>query len=117
MISNPEVNIKQIRELKNISQDFIAAKLGISTRAYSKIETGETQLSIKRLNEISEVFEVPPLEILGFDDKQVFNNCKQDGNIGINHNYTSDKLIENYEKRITHLEGEILFLRNQLENK
>jgi transcriptional regulator with XRE-family HTH domain len=117
MIDNPEINIRQIRELKNISQDFIAKKLGISTRAYSKIETGETQLHIKRLNEISEILEVPPLEILGFDDKQVFNHCKQEGNIGINNNYTSDKMVEQYENRITHLEGEILFLRNQLESK
>ena len=27
------------------------------------------------------------MEVLGFDDKQVFNNCKQDGYIGINHKY------------------------------
>lgn len=112
MIENPENKIKQIRELKNLSQEFIASKLGITTRAYSKIETGETQLSIKRLNEISSILEVPPLEILGFDEKQVFSHCKQEGNIGINHNYHSEKLIEQYEKRINHLESEILFLRN-----
>lgn len=118
MIENPEAKIKQIRELKNISQEFLAGELGISVRAYSKIESGETQLSIKRLNEISKVLEVPPLEILGFDDKQVFNNCNQEGNvgsIGINHNYVSKELNEQYEKRIAHLEAEILFLRNQLE--
>jgi len=112
MIKKPETKIKQIRELKNISQEFIATQLGISTRAYSKIETGETQLSIKRLNEISSILEVPPLEILGFDEKQIFNHCKQEGNIGINHNYYSDKLVEQYEKRIAQLESEILFLRN-----
>ena len=49
MIENPEVKIKQAREVKRISQDFVATKLGISTRAYSKIETGETQLPISRL--------------------------------------------------------------------
>ena len=120
MIENPETKIKHIRELKNVSQEFLAKELGISIRAYSKIESGETQLSIKRLNEISKVLEVPPLEILGFDDKQVFNNCNQEGNtgsIGINHNYSSKELIEQYEKHITHLEAEVLFLRSQLGEK
>ena len=117
MIRNPELKIKQIRELKNFSQEYVSQKMGISTRAYSKIETGETQLTIKRLNEISEILDVQPLEVLGFDDKQVFNHCKQEGNIGINNNYMSEKMINQYEKRIIHLEGEILFLRNQLESR
>ena len=73
MIENPEVKIKQAREVKRISQDFVATKLGISTRAYSKIETGETQLTISRLNEICTILEVDPMKVLGFDDKKVFN--------------------------------------------
>jgi transcriptional regulator with XRE-family HTH domain len=48
MIEQPEVKIKQIRELKNFTQEYVAQKLGLSTRAYSKIETGETQLTINR---------------------------------------------------------------------
>jgi transcriptional regulator with XRE-family HTH domain len=41
MILQPEIKIKQIRELKNVSQEFVANKLGLSISAYSKIETGE----------------------------------------------------------------------------
>lgn len=116
MIQHPELKIKQIRELKNISQDYVADKLEISTRAYSKIESGETSLSIKRLNEISSALDIHPLDVLGFDDKQVFNNCTQKGNIGIVHNanVSSDKLQEQYENRIRHLEDEVVFLRAQL---
>ena len=33
MILNPEQKIKQARELKRVSQDFIATQLGISVRA------------------------------------------------------------------------------------
>ena len=33
MIEQPEVKIKQAREVKRVSQDFVAAQLGISTRA------------------------------------------------------------------------------------
>jgi transcriptional regulator with XRE-family HTH domain len=115
MISHPEVKIKQIRELKNLTQDHLAAKLNLSTRAYSKIETGETQLTIRRLNEISEVLGVAPLEILGFDDKQVFNNCKQEGNqntIGTSNFFLPEKLIHQYEKTIQVLEDEIALLKS-----
>jgi transcriptional regulator with XRE-family HTH domain len=112
MISQPEQKIKQIRELKNFTQDYLATQLGLTTRAYSKIETGETQLTINRLNEISSVLQVDPIEILGFDAKQIFNNCKQDGNIGINHITAPEKLILQFENEISHLKEEIIFLRD-----
>jgi transcriptional regulator with XRE-family HTH domain len=85
--------------------------LGLTTRAYSKIEAGETQLTINRLNEISAILGIDPLEVLGFDDKQIFNNCKQEGNIGINHINLPDKLIQQYEKTIQVLEDEISLLK------
>lgn len=62
--------IKQIRELKNIIQEYLATKLDLTKRAYSKIEFGETQLTINRLNEISKILGIEPMEVLGFDDRQ-----------------------------------------------
>ncbi len=111
MIQQAELKLKQIRELKNLTQEHIATQLGLSTRAYSKIESGETQLTISRLNEISKILEIDPIEVLGFDHQQIFNNCSQEGNIGINHINIPEKLIEQYEKRIQHLESEVVFLR------
>ena len=111
MIQQPEIKLKQLRELKNFTQEYMAQQLGLSTRAYSKIETGETQLTINRLNEISSILGIDPIEALGFDHQNVFNNCTQEGNIGINHINIPDKLIEQYEKRIEQLESEVLFLR------
>ena len=111
MIANPEMKIKQIRELKNFTQEYVATQLDLTTRAYSKIESGETQLTINRLNEISKILGVEPMEVLGFDDKQVFNNCKQEGNIGINHINVPEKLIQQYEKTIHILEDEVALLK------
>jgi transcriptional regulator with XRE-family HTH domain len=113
MIANPEIKIKQIRELKNLTQEHVATQLGLSTRAYYKIETGETQLTINRLNEISSILGVEPMEVLGFDDKQVFNNYgKQEGNIGINHINIPEKLMQQYEKTIQILEDEVALLKS-----
>ena len=111
MIDHPELKIKQIRELKNVTQEYIATQLGLSIRAYSKIETGETQLTINRLNEISNALGVDPIEVLGFDDRQVFNNCKQDGYIGINHINMPEKLIQQYEETIQSLKEQIQLLK------
>jgi transcriptional regulator with XRE-family HTH domain len=115
MIKQPEIKLKQLRELKNFTQEHMANQLGLSIRAYSKIETGETQLTINRLNEISEILGIDPIEILGFDHQNIFNNCTQEGNyntIGKSVYQLPDKLIEQYEKRIQQLESEVTFLRS-----
>ena len=112
MIEQPEIKIKQLRELKNYTQEYMAQQLGLSTRAYSKIETGETQLTINRLNEIATILGVDPIEALGFDHQNIFNNYgTQEGNIAVSQVLMPEKLIEQYEKRIEQLESEVMFLR------
>ena len=115
MIQHPEIKIKQLRELKNLTQEHVATQLGLTTHAFSKIETGETQLTINGLNEISAILGIDPIELLGFDDKQVFNNFKQDGYIGINHINIPEKLIQQYEKTIQVLEDEVALLKSLLQ--
>lgn len=117
MIVQPELKIRQIRELKNVTQEYIAKELDISTRAYSKIENGETQLTINRLNEISAVLKIDPMEVLGFDEKQMFSHCKQDGYIGINHISMPEKLITQYEETIQSLKDQIVLLKEMSQNK
>jgi transcriptional regulator with XRE-family HTH domain len=64
--------LKKIRELKNFSQDYVAERLKITTRAYSKIETGETKLTIQRLNQISIILGISAMDILQFNPEKVF---------------------------------------------
>ena len=111
MINKPHLKIKQIRELKNLTQDSVAVKLDLSTRAYSKIETGETQLTINRLNEISAILEIDPLEILGFDDAKIFNINNSTGNNGYNNIFFPDKLVLQYEETIQALKEQIQLLK------
>ena len=111
MIQQPEIKIKQIRELKNFTQEYVAQQLGLSTRAYSKIETGETQLTINRLNEISAILEVQPMEVLGFDDKKVFNFYNSSDINNVKNMNMPEKLIQQYEETIQALKEQIAVLK------
>lgn len=111
MIQQPELKIKQLRELKNFTQEYMAQQLGLSTRAYSKIETGETQLTVNRLNEISKILGITPVEVLGFDDKNIFNIHHSTGNNGLNYINLPEKLIEQYEETIQSLKNQIETMR------
>lgn len=51
-------NIKRLRLERNYTQDYLAMKLNISQNAYSKLELGQSKLSLERLLQISEVFEI-----------------------------------------------------------
>ena len=111
MIQQAETKIKQIRELKNFTQEYVAQKLGLSTRAYSKIETGETQLTINRLNDISAILGVEPMEVLGFDDKKVFNFYNSNDINNIKNINLPDKLVQQYEETIQALKEQIQLLK------
>lgn len=66
-------NIKKFRELKNITREQIASDLKMSLSNYSKIERGEIDLTISRIQEIANVLEVDVSQILNFDASQIFN--------------------------------------------
>lgn len=108
------LNIKKIRELKNLRQDYIAHELDLSPRAYTKVETGETDLTFRRFFRIASILEMKPENLLGFDYKSVFNNCDKSGN---NNTYTFDQnmvneLLKSKDAQIKMLEKRI----NELEN-
>jgi transcriptional regulator with XRE-family HTH domain len=56
--------IKKYREMRNYSQKYVAAKLGISQNAYSKIENNITQLTVHHVKELSKILEVPVTDLL-----------------------------------------------------
>lgn len=113
MIIKPHIKIKQIRELKNLTQDFVAQQLGLSVRAYSKIETGETQLTIFRLNEISKILGVDPIEVLGFKGDKIFINNSTENDRLNNINFPK-VLMNQYEETIKSLKEQIDLLKTIL---
>lgn len=103
-----------MRELKGFTQDFMAEKLEMSQRAYSKIENNDIKLDWGRIEDISRILDIEPTDLVSFDDSLVFNNCSQSGKFQVFNNNLPDELKKSYEDRVDHLEKEVLFLRGLL---
>ena len=56
MLSN--ITIKQLREIRGFSQQYIAMKLGISQSAYCKIENGNVRTDDKNYAMIADLLQV-----------------------------------------------------------
>lgn len=62
-------NIRKIREYRNYTQDYLAAKLKISQNAYSKIELGYSKITIDRLIQIAIILEVEVMQLICIDHR------------------------------------------------
>ena len=57
-------NIRNKREFKNYTQEYLAFKLKISQNAYSKIELGYTKITVERLFQIAEILELDVADLI-----------------------------------------------------
>jgi len=64
--------IKRFREIKNLTQEHLAEKLGISQNSYSRLESETVKISTDRLKEITQILDVPA-EYLMNTDAPVYN--------------------------------------------
>jgi transcriptional regulator with XRE-family HTH domain len=113
-MSNIGYKIRKVREIKGLTQEYVAQKLNISQPAYSKIEFGVTKLDEEKIKRLAKIFEVDPSDLLSFDENIIFNNTNQQGgnaNVNTLINQLPEKLIEQYEARIKQLEEEVAYLR------
>ncbi|WP_353126618.1 helix-turn-helix domain-containing protein [Parapedobacter pyrenivorans] len=51
-------NIRRVREYRNYTQKHVASSLGISQNAYSKLELGESKITMERFFEIANILNV-----------------------------------------------------------
>jgi len=68
--------IRKIREQKGFKQDYLANKLGISTTAFSKWESGETKIATDRLEELAKILKTEVGIISNFNHLTNLNNHK-----------------------------------------
>lgn len=62
-------NIRKIREYRNYTQDYLAAKLSISQNAYSKIELGYSKITLDRLFQIAIILDIEVMRLITIDHR------------------------------------------------
>ena len=121
--NNIGANIKKFRELKNLTQEYLAQELNMSQSQYQRIEAGRAKVTEDIIKQVSEIFEIAPETLFEkFDEKTIFqahtiqqaiNNNYSSGNVNL---YPIDgKLEKLYENQIRLLEGKIVFLEAEIE--
>lgn len=106
-IQNIGFKLKTLREINNYSQEYIAGQLNISQAAYSKIESGATQLAIEHLTKLAEVYKLTPNDILGWGDKWHINEIHNSNGVASGHvviNIYNEERLKSIEERIDKLE-------------
>jgi transcriptional regulator with XRE-family HTH domain len=107
--------IKKFRELKNFTQEYMAGLLDMTQSSYSKIETGETDISYSKLEKIATVLEIRPEDIISFNENMVFNVMHNQTGKGLVINQLTDETRKFYEEQIKTLKSEIEYLKSILD--
>ena len=116
MIGN---KIKNIRELKNFTQEYMADKLEISQAAYSKLEKGDLKISQDKLNKIAEILDVNLEDIKDFDNKRILNSYNSIKGNNSNITYSNQDIIlirKLYEDKINLLEKLVQKQEEEIKN-
>ena len=105
--------IKVFRKNLGLTQENMAAKLGISTNAY-KIEQGKTDVNFSRLEQIADAMEIDLPQLLGLDEKHVFNLAGTHNTQGDNW-YVNSPLKEQTEYKHELEKAELIIKQQQTE--
>ena len=102
-------SIRILRHQHGWSQEDIANRLGISIPAFSKIETGVTDVNLSRLEQIANIYEVSVVQLLTVDNEQV--------KIVPSHLNVIQKKLSDRETEIATLQRKVIELYEELRNK
>ena len=92
--------IRLLRHQKGWSQEDVAKKLDISIPAFSKIETGITDINLSRLEQIAVLFDMTVVQLLTFNDSEQQEK------------YVSE--LETITKRLQERETEVIELQKKI---
>ena len=114
-MQNLGLKIKKLRELKNLTQEHVAHALGLNQSAYSRLETGDTEISFSKIEKIAELFDMKPEEVISFNEQMVFNVMHNQTGQGYVVNFISENERRLYENQIESLKEEVKHLKGLLE--
>jgi len=105
--------ISKLRELRGIKQETLAAELGISQQAVSKIEQS-AEVEEDALEKIAKVLGVTIEGLKHFTEDSVFNNINNFHDQSIQNNFNPiEKVIELYERLLASEREKVEMLKNQ----
>lgn len=116
MNKNLSNQVRLIRESKGYTQEYVAKKLRVTQQAYSQMEKNPESMTLKKLRDLSLIFDVQLVTLLGEDNIYVQQNYQQTGGNAATKMVVQTSKQENdlYERLIEELKNEILFLKELL---
>ncbi|MGZ3757977.1 MAG: helix-turn-helix domain-containing protein [Mucilaginibacter sp.] len=102
-------NIRTFRHQHGWSQEDVASRLGISIPAFSKIETGVTDINLSRLEQIANIYEIDVVQLLSMDMEEVEIEPSSLSII--------QKKLADRESEIANLQRKVILLYEELRNK
>lgn len=113
-------NIRQAREMQNLTQEEVAERLSMTTSGYAKIERGATQLKFEKLEKIAQIFNMDIIELLQLGESgdiviQLPNNSGDNAtaNYFLNANEKLVSDVENLKIQIKH-QAQLLVSKDEL---
>lgn len=90
--------LQLLRLERNLTQEQMGEKLNLSTSAYCKIEYGETDLTLTRLNKIADILEMSAIELFSrIGEGAYINQPKDCGNVWIAKDSSTVRIEQNEE--------------------
>ena len=59
--------LRRLREIHGYPQEYVAFQLGVSQAAYSKKETGRTELSLTVLQQVSALYNISLMDLINLN--------------------------------------------------
>jgi transcriptional regulator with XRE-family HTH domain len=89
--------IRGVRELKGLTQENLAAMLGVTLPTYADIERGKKDVPMKRLEQVAEKLGVSVIDILKFGEtvSNFFDQCKNA--VGVNNGTQTTTIVDSVE--------------------
>lgn len=89
--------LKVLRMEKRMTQEEMGERLNLSTSAYCKLEYGETDLTLTRLNQIAEALGITPSDLFQkLGGSNYFTSCNHIG-VGVAQEYNTINMGNNLE--------------------
>ncbi len=109
--------IKNLRELRNFTQEYMSKQLRMTQAGYSKLESGKTDITFSQLTEIAKTLDVRVEDLITFDNQKFFhsfNNVKGNNN-GFHVKLESGDIVKLYDDKISLMEKLLKTNEAQLE--